>query len=185
MPNRLKFWFLLIAASLQIACSEHPQTSPSCRIIKSELSEQKGPAACLIRVNQSLLVAKLQDNKYDLIKTQNLSDKNAQCALHASVFVQTGLNVEVGRLLTNTDNNMQIFECRADASFNGTESEFKPFKQTNLVEPSNQHAAPAKIQTLKFIDPFKIDKYDWAQVNDLAHVRRAYLQLSTQSDTSK
>lgn len=88
----------------------------SCPNQDQVLSKEKGKAACLIKVNNKLLVVKKKKNKkLDLLGGKAKKDEIAQCTAYRETWEETGLQVKVEKLLSKESDNGHklffIFQC--------------------------------------------------------------------------
>jgi hypothetical protein len=174
MIYRCKLTVLFLIGIFLSACSEQDPSEPSCRVNAAFASNHKGAGACVVRMNNKLLVTQLTSGLYDLpSKRYGLSDsmssnvsiiKSAQCLAHQAMWQQTGLNVEVQAVIGAQADGTWIFACHINAGFNGTEAPFSPPYWSN-----------SNIQNIAFINPFEIELQDWARQKHFTVVRDAYV----------
>jgi len=151
------------------ACSEQPPAQPSCRVNASAVSNHQGVAACIVSVNGKLLVTQLESGLYDLPIIKNISStssgsKSAQCAAHQSMWLQTGLNVEVQNVVGAQADGTWLFGCKLSSGFDGSEAPFDP-----------PHWSSDNVKKIMFINPFDIELYNWAQRDHFDIMRDAYI----------
>lgn len=151
-----------------------PPSAPTCRIAQALSSDYIGPAGCLIRVQNTLLVTKYRSTgQYDLPHGDPISEESAQCTAHRYTWQQTGLNVEVDQLLGVTQSGMMLFSCKISGGFT---SEDSPLEPPSWVD--------RKIQTIEFINPFDT-RYDvWSQPNNLVIYRDGFVTMKEQKNST-
>jgi len=152
-----------------LACAK-PPPSPTCRIAKAFNADYKGPAGCLIRVQNTLLVIKYSSTgSYDLPFDDPISDESAQCTAHRSTWEQTGFNVEVDQLLGVSQSGVMLFSCGLNSGFTSEDSPLEP--------PS---WADSNIQQIEFISPFDT-RYDlWQQPDNLIMYRDGFVTVGSE-----
>lgn len=169
MIFRLKLFIFLLVSIIITACSKQPVSEPSCRVNASAASNHQGAGACIVRINGKLLVTQLNSGLYDLPTGHNISSsqnisKSSQCLAHQSMWQQTGLNVEVLKVIGAQADGTWLFGCKLEAGFDGSESPFDAPPWSN-----------DEIKTVLFINPFDIDLHNWARRDHLEIVRDAYV----------
>ena len=166
--------FIATASLLIAACSEAPPPSPTCRITQDFQATYNGPAACLIRVQNTLMVlAHSANGKYDLPKADSLSQEAAQCTAHRATWEQTGFNVEVDKLLGITKNGTHLFSCRLHSGFNAYDGPIDP----------PDWASP-KAEQIVFIDPFDTRNDVWRYPDNLIMYRDGYVAIGFVESTT-
>jgi len=164
MPNSgLKL--LTFICTLAIAGCIKPPPSPTCRIAKAFNADYAGPAGCLIRVQDTLLVIKDRSTgQYDLPFGGPISTESAQCTAHRHTWQQTGFNVEVDQLLGVTRSGIMLFSCELSGGFTSDDGPIRP--------PS---WAVSDVQKIEFINPFDT-RYDvWSQPDNLVIYRDGFV----------
>ena len=157
---------LLIFVLVLVACAK-PPPSPTCRIAKAFNADYKGPAGCLIRVQDSLLVVKYSSSgQYDLPFGDPIANESAQCTAHRHTWEQTGFNVEVDQLLGVSQSGLMLFSCELNSGFTSDDGPINP--------PS---WADSNIQQIEFISPFDT-RYDvWQQPDNLIIYRDGFVSV--------
>lgn len=107
----LKTCLLLLASS---ACGHlfAQDKVPDCRIAPGLESQLQGNAGCIIKIDNKMLIVRHQ-------KTGKLSPpagtankgETAQCTAHRETWEETGVEVTVGKLLKEFDNQFYLFHC--------------------------------------------------------------------------
>lgn len=167
MISGLKLFLTLLTGFYITACFQQDASQASCRVNASAASNHQGPGACIVRLNNKLLVKKLDSGLYDLPHIKNISSNqnvSAQCHAHQSMWQQTGLNVEVDLVLGAQTDGMWLFGCTLESGFDGTEA---PFDAPNW--------SGDKVEKIMFVDPFDIDLHNWANKDHFEIVRDAYV----------
>lgn len=152
-----------------MACTQQDVAEPSCRVNASFASNHQGPGACIVRINGKLLVNQLDSGLYDLpsgkiISSMHNVSKSAQCLAHQSMWQQTGLNIEVEKVVGAQANGIWLFGCKLEAGFDGTEPPFDAPQWSNN-----------EVEKVMFINPFDIELQNWAQREHFEIVRDAYV----------
>ena len=146
-----------------MSCQKSQPNPAQCRVDQAFFSSLVSGGACIIKINQQLLVMIDRKNKLYLPRKEKTANKSAQCAAHQSVWDNTGFNVEVGPRLGNLDDGIELFACELDAGFDGSES----FNVPNWSQrPDNM---------IKFINPYEYTEYDWSKPNDHVKVLDAFV----------
>lgn len=180
----MKLFTIFLMLLLISACAEKHFSAPVCRIAKSERANlvpllANMQAACVVRMDALLLVIERDNGVYDIAYYDNsLAESehsehdihtleegiSGQCAAHRSMWIQTGFNVEVGALLTTEHDGTQLYSCRLQAGFDGTEGEINvpPWK-------------PKNVAALKFIQPFDIELQQWHRPDNFVEMRDAFV----------
>ena len=84
---------------------------PDCRTDPQYAYTLQGNAGCMIRVgDQMLTVRHLRTGKLGLPGGKPKEQESAQCTAHRETWEETGIDVRVGRLLKNFNDNYYLFE---------------------------------------------------------------------------
>lgn len=146
------------------ACAKAPPP-PTCRIAKAFNADYSGPASCLIRVQDKLLVLKHSaSGLYDLPFGDPISEESAQCTAHRKTWEGTGFNVEVDQLLGVTQSGVMLFSCNISGGFT---SEDGPLSPPNWVS--------SEIQQIDFINPFDTRHDLWLYPDNLIMYRDGFI----------
>jgi len=153
-----------ICALVLWGCTK-PPPAPTCRIADAFHADYTGPAGCLIRVQNTLLVIKHNPSgQYDLPYGNPISEEPAQCTAHRHTWEQTGLNVEVDQLLGVTQSGTMLFSCKISGGFTSEDGPLEPPSWANK-----------NIQRIEFINPFDT-RYDvWRQPDNLVIYRNGFV----------
>jgi len=159
---------LLVAVSISLfGCSRDIPADPMCRVNVLYTEMKPSAAACLIKSNVQLLVLKNHaDDGWNLPTHKQQKSTSAQCTAHQAVWKTTGLNVEVGKLLFTTPNQIQYFECKLTDDFS------KQLQQFPVPSWSTR-----KTSHISLVDPFDTQQNQWVSDINLIDVREAYVQL--------
>lgn len=168
-----KLYFCLIFSLSLTSCSEQNFPEPSCRVNANFSSDRTGAAACVVVLNKKLLAIQLKDKSYGLA-ISNADSNSAQCNAHSAMWLETGLNVEVGPVLAIQKDGTWLFSCETSAGFDGTESPF-PAPEWSAKETEN----------LAFIDPFLIRIEDWHIPEHFITSRDAYVLEVSRKENEK
>jgi 8-oxo-dGTP pyrophosphatase MutT (NUDIX family) len=99
----------LTLASLA-ACAGEP---PACRIAPGTLEAVSGAAGCLVRRGGDILVMRHRlGGALGVPGGAALPGETAQCTAARETWEETGLEVEVGELVTRFDTAFRLYECR-------------------------------------------------------------------------
>lgn len=160
------FKICLIVASTTIiqACTNESLPEPSCRVNANYMSNQQGQGACIVRLNNRLLATKRSSGLYNLPISESISNKSAQCSAHYEMWRQTGLNIEVEKVVGIQANGTWLFGCKLEAGFDGTEP---PFPPPPWVE--------SEIEQLEFVEPFKLELDNWHHPDQFIVVRDGFV----------
>lgn len=188
MNSGFKFALITIFFTILIGCAPKEMPPPACRVKANVVSNYQGPGACIVRLNNKLMVTKLNNGLYDLpiggklsytiensdpqstttasntsLSTQVIND-SAQCAAHEAMWEQTGFNVQVGLVLAVQNDGTWLFACDLDAGFDGSEPPFDaPEWSSNTIDK------------IAFIDPFAIEMSNWSQPEHFTVMRNAFV----------
>lgn len=142
-----------------------PPPSPTCRIANAFNAGYTGPAGCLIRVQDTLLVVKHRSTgQYDLPFGDPISQESAQCTAHRYTWEQTGFNVEVDQLLGVTQSGIMLFSCGLSGGFTSEDGPIEPPSWTD-----------SDIQQIEFINPFDTRHDVWSQPDNLVIYRDGFV----------
>jgi hypothetical protein len=169
MNYGLKLTLLLTTSLFIFACSKQNPAEPSCRVNALHASSHQGGGACVVRMNNKLLVTQLTSGLYDLPSAIHIASKgrihdSAQCLAHHAMWRDTGLNVEVQQVVGTQTDGTWLFSCEVNAGFDGTEEPFAapPWSNDN-------------VEYIAFIDPFNIELQNWANRDHFTVMRDAYV----------
>jgi hypothetical protein len=176
MINGCKLTIILVLALFVLSCRQQEFAQPSCRVNANSVSTHQGPGACVIKMNNKLLVTQLTSRLYDLPIAQLSSNNEArftssQCLAHQGMWQQTGLNVEVQSVVGAQADGTWLFGCTVSAGFDGTEAPFD-------APPWSSHS----VDKIAFVDPFEIDAHHWARKRQFTIVRDAFILRGVQAD---
>lgn len=159
--------YLIILSITLFGCSPSKPEDPFCRIDPNFIEEHQGPAACIVRIQDSLLViTHARTGGYDLPRGENKDNETAQCAAHRNTWNKTGLNVEVAQLLSLTAKGEWIFACNISGNFDGSDE--------SIEVPA---WADGEVAEINFIDPFVTRNNQWHFADDLIVARDGYVSL--------
>ncbi|MBF7071918.1 hypothetical protein ISG33_00710 [Glaciecola sp. MH2013] len=162
----MKLFYIAIAFCL-VACSEVPPPSPTCRVSNAFEGDYQGPSACLIRVQNSLLVLeRASTGLYDLAIGDSLSNESAQCTAHRQMWENTGFNVEVDQLLSITPDGTHLFKCHLSGGFDAFDVK---------VEPPDW--ASSSVAEIHFVNPFDTRTDNWTHPDNLIMYRDGYVAI--------
>ncbi|MDO6565706.1 NUDIX hydrolase [Alteromonas sp. 1_MG-2023] len=140
--------------------------APFCRSVNNAKHTQE-TAACIIKVqNRALLIKHRLSNRLDFPGGGKKDNESLACAAHRETWEETGFNVEVGRKLAVTKNNLALFECTLDA---GVE-----------LLPNVFDAPPwAKLEVVELVqaDPFMLTHVELRFPDDLIVFRDSFNQI--------
>jgi hypothetical protein len=164
-----KITILFCSSLLIFACSEAPPAEPSCRVNAQHISNHQGAAACILRMSNNMLVTQLHSGRFDVptADTNSSNDgmlKSAQCLAHQAMWRDTGLNVEVQRVVGAQTDGTWLFACTVNAGFDGTEA---PFEAPNWSK--------ANVENVVFLNPFDIEQDNWDEPEHFTAVRDAFV----------
>lgn len=155
-------FFCILLCGL-VGCQPKP-SDPVCRVNSAQASSYLGNGACLIRVNNTLLMLQNNQGKFSLPGGMAIGGRNAQCAAHHHLWLQTGLNAEVGRHLGQDAQGRQVFHCKLHGQLSG-----------KLAELPVPDWASNKVKAIRLQDPFVIHSKAWREHNELSQVREWFV----------
>ncbi|MDT0593395.1 hypothetical protein [Glaciecola petra] len=167
MISGFKISVLLFISLFIVGCSEPNPADPSCRVLPQALSSQTGKGACIIKLNNKLLVTINTDGLYDLAKTNNLSIQPAQCAAHNSLWLQTGFNAQVQHSVGVQKDGTWLYQCSLRAGYDGNEASFDA-----------PYWSESDIKAVGFIDIFSTNQDQWAYPDELVFIRDAFIRAN-------
>lgn len=167
MISGFKISVLLFISLFIFACSEPIPADPSCRVQPQALSSQTGKGACIVKLNNKLLVTITTEGLYDLAKSNNLSIQPAQCSAHHGLWQQTGFNARVQNSVGVQKDGTWLYQCDLQAGFDGNEEPFEA-----------PHWSEANITAVHFIDIYSIDQDQWAHPDELVFIRDAFIRAN-------
>ncbi len=103
-------------------CSEVP-APPVCRSVESTLPAHDA-LACVIKSDKYALLLENAGGLLTIPLASINKQQSEQCALHEQVWQQTGVNVEVGKLVLTTSQNMAVYECTQQAGLDNITGDF-------------------------------------------------------------
>ncbi len=165
MATKLKFSIILMACLSLTSCLKSQPNPAECRVNQQFLSPHVAGGACIIKINNRLMVMIDRDSKVNIPVQQKIPNKSAQCAAHQSVWQHTGFNVEVGPRLGSLRRDLELFACELDAGFDGSE----------IIETPSWTKSPNL--KLTFVNPYDYSPYDWINPNDLEKVLDAFVTV--------
>ncbi len=121
MLFRIRLSAVLLLLPL-FGCTEVP-APPACRTIDSHPQQHK-TLACVIKADAETLLWQNASGLLELPVAKASGSETEQCTLHREVFQQTGINVEVGKLLLTTKSNMGVYACTQHAGIEGISAPF-------------------------------------------------------------
>ncbi len=184
----MKLFIIFAFSIILFSCSKAPYPAPQCRSTSSaplSLADTSAKAACIVRMNDKLLVVERSSTLYDLAysnKHSNMSKKisdgdnadapvtDLQCSAHQAMWEQSGINVRVGDLLTK-HKNTYLFACDLQAGFDGTED--------YIPAPPWQ---PDTVKRLVYVDLFAIEQDQWQNPDNFTSARDAFIKAPKLSE---
>lgn len=158
---------LIVLSFLLSSCSDPKPADPMCRLGEAIQADPPDDAACIIRIDDRLLVLALEtDGKYTLPGGYSMLQQSAQCTAHHHTWMQTGFNVEVKQYLGSNAQGMRYYQCNLAADITG---ELDHFQVPDW--------APLKINKIVIIDPFAIEERQWHRDNQLTAIRGMFNQV--------
>lgn len=167
MKAGMKVCFICVTTALIMliqACSKQSLPEPSCRVNANYVSNQQGQGACIIRLNNKLLAIKRASGLYDLPISESISEKSAQCSAHYEMWKQTGLNIEVEKVVGIQANGTWLFGCKLEAGFDGSEPPFGPPPWVG-----------SDIKQIEFVEPFTLEINQWHRPDQFIVVRDGFV----------
>ena len=138
-----------------------------CRVNPEHNEDIVGTAACLIRIQDQLLVIlEHTSNKYTLPGGKSIKSESAQCTAHRQTWAKTGFNVLVGEYLATDNNGLRYYECTSGGNFVGQIQSFPV--------PEWAHA---NVEAIVLIDPFSSTQDEWLDHGQLILIRDMFNQI--------
>lgn len=155
-------WLLLALPSFA------QERAPKCQVDPKSVSQLKGNAGCLIKIQDKMLMVRdLKSQKLSPPGGKPETDQTAQCTAHHETWEETGLNVKVGRLLANFNQHFLLFAC-------------KPVNAAKL-QAVNRLKVPSRvahaIQELLLLNPSLLKPEDWRFPKQLPVIQKAFSGL--------
>ena len=121
MNFRLRSSVVLLLLPL-FGCTEAP-SPPACRTFDATPRQHK-TLACLIKADSDILLWQNAAGQLELPVALASDAEIEQYALHREIFAQTGVNIEVGKLLLTTKSDMGLYSCTQLAGIEESEDPF-------------------------------------------------------------
>ncbi len=148
-----------------------PPASPACRVSSQFEQTIKGNAACLIRLDGKLLtVTHRLTGTFDLPGGTANNNESAQCTAHRETWEETGFNVEVGKLIGESQQGYHFYACKLSGNFNGEIREFPVPDWSNL-----------EVTSIQLVDPYNLHYNQWRFPDQLILVRNMFNQVEDSS----
>jgi hypothetical protein len=139
-----------------------------CRVKPQFQSDEQAPAACLIKLDNRLIAIQHNNSTtWSFPQQRRQTNLSAQCSAHLAVWKDTGLNVEVGKLLFTSKTNTQFYACQLS-------DDYAQALDTLDVLPW----ASRTVTKVALVDPFSTQYHDWDKNLDLIKIRKAFTQLA-------
>ena len=152
------------------SCTVDKFADPMCRVDLEKTEEIKGDAACLIRIQDQLLVTSSHStDKYSLPGGKNKKNESAQCTAHRQTWSQTGFNVLVGKYLGMDNDGLRYYQCAPGGNFTGQ------LKSFPVPEWAN-----ANIASIQLIDPFESQRNQWGGTAQIIMLRDMFNRADTE-----
>ncbi len=144
--------------------------APECQIAPGlELSLQ-GNAGCLIKIDDRMLAVRhCQTNRLSPPAGTAADGETAQCTAYRETWEETGVEVNVGRLLRSFDDRFHLFHCLAV-----DESVIRNSK-LQVPEPFRH-----EICEILFLNPALSSDEDWRFPEQLPGIKDAFKRISNQ-----
>ncbi|MDC8829964.1 NUDIX hydrolase [Alteromonas gilva] len=128
-------------------------------------SSMVSEAACLIRTHDTVLMVRHRSSALLALPSGAVTlQESPRCGAHRAVWEKTGLNVEVGRLLTHTDSGNPVFHCRSEVSLADLPARFEA-----------PHWASSKITRIERVSPFELNQAQLHEPDTFIPVRDAFV----------
>ena len=156
----------LISLVALLGCSRDIPSDPMCRVNDNQTPLEPAPSACLVKLNQKLLVLQTNQSEHFTLPLTKRQQTSAQCTAHQGVWKTTGLNVKVNQLLYVDKSNVHYFSCEADTEF-----------ASDLTQLPVPPWANQNIKHISLVNPFKTQQHDWHETIDVIALRDAFTRL--------
>lgn len=158
---------LLVLGSLLLAACEQV---PDCKVMQDHVDVASANAGCLVRLGSALLIVKQRTNgQWNIPAGSGKDNESAQCTAHRETWEESGLDVQVGRLLEVFDNNFRLYECHAvDRKLDPTQALKTPLQ------------GRMEISAARWIRPEDIEKKHWRYARQLPTIRRLFDEMDSE-----
>lgn len=152
------------------SCTVDKLADPMCRVDSEKTEEIEGSAACLIRIQDQMLVTLGQStDKYSLPGGKSKKNESAQCTAHRQTWAKTGFNVLVGKYLGMGNDGLRYYQCTAGGNFVGQLQSF----------PVPEWAS-TNVASIELINPFESHKNKWPDTAQLIMLRDMFNQIEVE-----
>jgi hypothetical protein len=169
LTKRLKIVGIIMLFTL-LSCAVDKPAEPMCRVNEEKAEEIQGNAACLIRIqNQLLVTLGHSTDNYSLPGGKSKKNESAQCTAHRQTWAKTGFNVLVGEYLAIGNEGLRYYQCTLGGNFVGQIQSF----------PVPEWAS-AKVASIQLIDPFESHRNEWASPGQLIMLRDMFNRVEVE-----
>jgi 8-oxo-dGTP pyrophosphatase MutT (NUDIX family) len=141
-----------------------------CRINPEHTEDVVGAAACLIRIQDQLLVTREHtSNKYALPGGKSKNSEKAQCTAHRQTWAKTGFNVQVGEYLGMDNDGLRYYQCTSEGNFVGQIQSFPV--------PLWAHA---NVDEILLINPSESKLTQWSDDSQLNVIRDMFARIEVE-----
>ena len=152
------------------SCTVDKPGDSMCRVNAQHTEEIVGGAACLIRIQDQLLVTlEHASNKYALPGGKSKNNESAQCTAHRQTWAKTGFNVLVGEYLGMGNDGFRYYQCTSGGNFVGQIQSFPV--------PEWAHA---NVDEILLINPLESKPNEWADHSQLITIRDMFDRLEVE-----
>lgn len=149
-----------------LGCSDPRPATPMCRTSTSFSDAHATAAGCVIRIDNAVLMIRHRlTGRLDIPGGGHQDDESLACTAHRETWEETGLNVEVGRVVGKTTHGMILFDCSEHAGL------------TSLSSPFNAPDwAKSEVSELVIANLYNLSGDALRYHDDLVPLRDAYIQ---------
>ena len=164
---------LLLALGGVPLAAQGRDNAPQCRMTPGAESPLEGNAGCLVKINNTMLLIRHRE-------TAGLSppggtpekEETAQCTAHRETWEETRVEVIVGTLLKNFDDQFYLFHCIA------VNKELVTDPRTQLPVPEG---VEREVSEVLFLDPTTVSNDSWRFPTDAPALRDAFYDVWNQN----
>ncbi len=163
---------LLLLLSLESVQCVAQNAVPECQIAPGLESQLQGNSGCMVVIdNKMLIVRQRQTGKLSLPAGTARAGESAQCTAHRETWEETGVEVTVGRLLKEFDNQFYLFRCSVT-------------NEAIIRIPKDQVPVPVdwlhEVSEVFFLNPTVLSNDSWRFPEEAPHIREIFQNIVNQ-----
>ena len=163
-----RFGYVVLALAATVACSSD---TPPCRAAAGSEDRHSGNAGCLIRKDRRLLVVRHRlGGKLGFPAGRGKAGESARCTAHRETWEESGVDVEVGRLLGvfRVDGPFYLYACTPGSRLASNQE---------LPVPA---WARVEITAIEWVSPKDLEADAWRFPEQFPRVQRLFAELEAQ-----